>query len=819
MRGKEERKNRFGVNSLDYDPYTKRLFTAGRDSVIRIWDTRKQSDPYVQSMEHHSDWVNDIVLCCDGEYLISASNDTTVKVWNARTGFCMSTLPTHKDYVLALAYAQHREEVASAGLDHAIFLWDVKTLRNLTPKNNTVTTSSFNDEKDSIYSLAMDPAGSILVAGSPDKLIRMWDPRTCQQIGQLRGHTDNVRALIVRPDTHEIISGSSDGTIKIWSVGMRRCNETIRRHSEGVWTLQTNKAWTHVFSSGRDKRIYMTDLRNTEDSVLIGQESNPVLKVLLVEGPDGDHIWASTSGTDVNRWPVDRRKRLPNTDSVQTRPFRNSGLLLSTGRPIRNHSPLSESPDCISPYSPLSNESRRPPTLSSPWSCPCETTVFEPKLTSSLVPSPELRDEVQVEAEYVSSSPQPDFCIQGGHPIVQYRVCSEKRFIVTRDAGNQVCIYDVLQAKIVQNLGVVNFDDVVKEREKLIYVPSWFTVDLRCGFPIIHLDPSDALAACITAKEAGLLEPQDPPDQKVNYGVLLLQTIFEHWPKAAVCNDVDGHTNTSYTARFSLPDHIPVILSDGRGRALARFLVRDTAFSKDQRLLCEHVPEWITDVVIARKPAKVSKIPFCLVQDLKAMNPKSKNIPANLTAANRERLSANETLLIRKVMEYEFQRMLELVESATSVPVDQTTATAAGGSPASNSTASDAKTDSCALPSSANVVQPPMDGPGSKAVQQQPSPGLAASETSAAGDGNEFHAQFMTRVTFVPAHAPPGTTLADLTAVASAAFKGSPTPEDVIQIWCGDHLLDPEMNLRTVRHFYWKQPGDLVLTYTILKDF
>ncbi len=40
-----------------------------------------------------------------------------------------------------------------------------------------------------------------------------------------------------------------------------------------------------------------------------------------------------------------------------------------------------------------------------------------------------------------------------------------------------------------------------------------------------------------------------------------------------------------------------------------------------------------------------------------------------MAAANRERLSANETLPIRKVMEYEFQRMLELVESATSVPV------------------------------------------------------------------------------------------------------------------------------------------------------
>lgn len=54
-------------------------------------------------------------------------------------GFCMSTLRTHKDYVRTLAYAKDREQVASAGLDKAIFLWDVKTLTELTASNNTVT--------------------------------------------------------------------------------------------------------------------------------------------------------------------------------------------------------------------------------------------------------------------------------------------------------------------------------------------------------------------------------------------------------------------------------------------------------------------------------------------------------------------------------------------------------------------------------------------------------------------------------------------------------------------------------------------------------
>lgn len=106
---------------------------------------------YIQSLEHHNDWVNDIVLCCGGRNLISASCDTTVKVWNAHKGFCMSTLRTHRDYVQTLAYAKDREQVASAGLDKQIFLWDVNTLTALTASNNTVTSESRTAKLDELF--------------------------------------------------------------------------------------------------------------------------------------------------------------------------------------------------------------------------------------------------------------------------------------------------------------------------------------------------------------------------------------------------------------------------------------------------------------------------------------------------------------------------------------------------------------------------------------------------------------------------------------------------------------------------------------------
>lgn len=74
IRDEVERQHRAGVNSLQYDPALHRLYSAGRDSIIRIWNCRNMKEPYTQSMEHHTDWVNDIVLCCGGKnrmYLFS----------------------------------------------------------------------------------------------------------------------------------------------------------------------------------------------------------------------------------------------------------------------------------------------------------------------------------------------------------------------------------------------------------------------------------------------------------------------------------------------------------------------------------------------------------------------------------------------------------------------------------------------------------------------------------------------------------------------------------------------------------------------------
>ena len=117
----------------------------------------------------------------------------------------------------------------------------------------------------------------------------------------------------------------------------------------------------------------------------------------------------------------------------------------------------------------------------------------------------------------------PDQVIKGGPSIRSYNIQNDKRHIVTRDTEGGVAVYDVLKACKVSDIGNVDFEQAVEERQETVYVPNWFTVDLKTGMLTIHLgqDENDCLAAWVSARETGLAPNE--LEQKVNYGGLLLQ--------------------------------------------------------------------------------------------------------------------------------------------------------------------------------------------------------------------------------------------------------------------------------------------------------
>lgn len=51
-----------------------------------------------------------------------------------------------------------------------------------------------------MYALAVNSPGNIIASGTPERVVRLWDPRAGTKIGKLVGHMDNIRALLLSDD-------------------------------------------------------------------------------------------------------------------------------------------------------------------------------------------------------------------------------------------------------------------------------------------------------------------------------------------------------------------------------------------------------------------------------------------------------------------------------------------------------------------------------------------------------------------------------------------------------------------------------------------
>jgi WD40 repeat protein len=142
------------------------LVSAAAGSV-RVWNVRGSGDGLLLS--GHAAAVPDVTFRPDGQVLVSAGADRTVKVWDPRTGRLLAALDGFRGPVSTVTFHPDGRTLATGDSGGGVRVWDLQS-----PREPKEVTALAHDAGGVIWSVRFSPDGKYLAVGGEDGLT-VWD--------------------------------------------------------------------------------------------------------------------------------------------------------------------------------------------------------------------------------------------------------------------------------------------------------------------------------------------------------------------------------------------------------------------------------------------------------------------------------------------------------------------------------------------------------------------------------------------------------------------------------------------------------------------
>ena len=98
-------------------------------------------------------------------------------------------------------------------------------------------------ENGTVASTAISPDKKLVLSGTKDGRISLWNVRTGKIIGEFFGHRGQIKSLAFTSDGYHVLSSSADNTIRIWRTATREELVKLAYFKNGEWFVITPEGY------------------------------------------------------------------------------------------------------------------------------------------------------------------------------------------------------------------------------------------------------------------------------------------------------------------------------------------------------------------------------------------------------------------------------------------------------------------------------------------------------------------------------------------------------------------------------------------------
>jgi WD40 repeat protein len=236
----------FGFLALAFSPDGKTLATAGGENVARLCDAVSGAERAV--LQGHSREIVALAYSPDGKWIATAGHDRTVRLWNAADGAAVHTFDPLEDPTLCVAFSPDNANVAAGLMNGGVRIWNMVT-RELVPSPGHARR---------VWGMAFAPNG-LLVTGSHDKTLKVWDPATKKSVHDLNAGGE-VWSIAVSSSDDLLVAGLDDGTLRLWNLTDGKSLVTVKQHTAAIVTVAFSHDGKQLATGGLDRSAIVWDV-------------------------------------------------------------------------------------------------------------------------------------------------------------------------------------------------------------------------------------------------------------------------------------------------------------------------------------------------------------------------------------------------------------------------------------------------------------------------------------------------------------------------------------------------------------------------------